>query len=177
VEGRRIESDLGDLFAVRATVDQAPSVRRLRDDLARWMLEHGIEQWRPGDLPLEWIQECVSQGWVYVVSRGEELVGSVTIVWEDPLVWGERHEPAGYIHMLMVNRAFAGRGFGRALLDWTERFILDSERDLARLDCTRGNRALRRYYERGGYELVEYKAFPGLEMAPEAALYEKGLRT
>ena len=174
--GARSELGLGDLVVTRATVDQASLVLALRDDLARWMLERGIEQWRPGDLPLEWVGHCVTEGWVYLVSDGEELVGSVTIVWQDPLVWGERRESAGYVHMLMVNRGFAGRGIGRAVLEWAEGFILESGRDLARLDCARGNRALRGYYERAGYELVGSKCFPGIERAPETALYETALR-
>jgi GNAT superfamily N-acetyltransferase len=176
VDEPTLETPLGELSVVRATVDQAGSVLELRDDLARWMLEHGIEQWRPGDLPLEWIQVCAAQGWVFVMARGKDLVGSVTIVWEDPLIWGERPEPAGYVHMLMVDRDLAGHGIGRCLLGWAERFILGSEREVARLDCARANGPLRSYYERDGYRLVEYQDFPGVERALETALYEKSLR-
>jgi protein-tyrosine phosphatase len=175
VDKDTLESPLGDLSVVPATLDQAASVLRLRDDLARWMLEHDIQQWRPGELPLEWIEACVSEGWVYVVLHGERVIASVTIVWDDPLMWGERSEPAGYIHMLMVDRSFAGYGIGSSLLAWTEHFIADSGRHLARLDCVRSNRRLRRYYGRAGYEVVGYKDLPEVEWAFEAALYEKPL--
>jgi GNAT superfamily N-acetyltransferase len=76
----------------------------------------------------------------------------------------------------MVDRAFAGHGIGRALLAWAEDFIVDSGRRLARLDCVRSNRLLRRYYQRAGYALVGYKALPEVEWAFEAALYEKPLK-
>jgi ribosomal protein S18 acetylase RimI-like enzyme len=175
VDRARLESALGDLGVVPAAGDQARSVSKLRDDLARWMLNHGIEQWRPRDLTLEGVQECVSQGWIFVAQRDEQLVGSVTIVWQDPLIWGERREPAGYIHMLMVDRRFAGHRVGRALLDWAERYILHSGRDLARLDCAKDNGVLRAYYEGAGYQLVGYKVFPEIESALETALYEKPL--
>ncbi|MGH8986711.1 MAG: GNAT family N-acetyltransferase [Acidimicrobiia bacterium] len=171
-----LETTLGELTVVHATVDQSGAVRELRDDLAIWMIERGIEQWRPGDLPLEWVQECVSQGWVYVVLRDDELIGSVTVVWDDPLVWGEQQEPAGYIHMLMVDRQFAGRGIGRAVLGWAERSVQRSGGALARLDCARGNSELRGYYERAGYQLVKYRDFPDVDSALETALYEKPLR-
>jgi GNAT superfamily N-acetyltransferase len=176
VDESSLETPFGDLSVVRATVGEAGSVLELRDDLARWMLEHGIEQWRPGDLPLEWIQLCASRGWVYVVPRGTKLLGSVTIVWDDPLIWGERPEAAGYVHMLMVNRDFAGHGIGRRLLDWAEGLIVHSQRLVARLDCARASTSLRSYYERAGYLLVGYKDFPGVESAQETALYEKSLR-
>ncbi len=176
VHGGILETVLGDLVVVRAAADQVRAVLGLRDDLARWMLERGIEQWRPGELPLEWIEECTSRGWVYLVPGGEKLVGSVTIVWEDPFIWGERPEPAGYIHLLMVDRDFAGHGVGRSLLGWAEGSILDSGRQLARLDCARGNGTLRSYYEGAGYQLVGYKDFPDVEWAFETALYQKLLR-
>jgi GNAT superfamily N-acetyltransferase len=120
--GNALQTPLGDLAVIRATIDRARSVLELRDDLARWMLEHDVEQWRPGELPMEWIQTCVSYGWVYVVLHDERVIASVTIVWNDPLMWGDRPDPAGYIHMLMVERAFAGHGIGRALLAWAEDF-------------------------------------------------------
>jgi GNAT superfamily N-acetyltransferase len=174
--GNALQTPLGDLAVIRATIDRARSVLELRDDLARWMLEHDVEQWRPGELPMEWIQTCVSYGWVYVVLHDERVIASVTIVWNDPLMWGDRPDPAGYIHMLMVERAFAGHGIGRALLAWAEDFIVASGRRLARLDCVRSNRLLRRYYQRAGYALVGYKALPEVEWAFEAALYEKPLK-
>jgi GNAT superfamily N-acetyltransferase len=171
-----LQTPLGELAVIRATGERATSVLELRGDLAKWMLEHDVAQWRPGELPLEWIQTCVSEGWVYVVPLGERVIASVTVVWDDPLMWRELPEPAGYIHMLMVDRDFAGHGIGRSLLAWTERFILESERHLARLDCVRSNRLLRGYYERAGYALVGYQDLPEVESAFEAALYEKPLK-
>jgi GNAT superfamily N-acetyltransferase len=173
--GNVLHTDLGDLVVDQATGDRARSVLELRDDLARWMLECNIRQWRPGELPLEWIETCVSEGWLYVVPRGEQVIASVAIVWDDPLMWGEMPEAAGYVHMLMVDRNFAGHGIGRSLLAWSERFIADSGRHLARLDCVRNNRQLRDYYERAGYVLVAYNDLREVEWAFEAALYEKPL--
>jgi GNAT superfamily N-acetyltransferase len=170
------QSSLGELAVIAATLEHAGSVLELRDDLARWMLDQSIEQWRPGELPLEWIQECISHGWAYVVPGGDKLVASVTVVWDDPLMWGEPPEPAGYIHLLMVDRDLAGHGIGRSLLAWAEHRIAYSGRHVARLDCVRSNWPLRSYYERAGYGLVGYKDLPEIEWAFEAALYEKTLK-
>jgi protein-tyrosine phosphatase len=170
-----LETPLGEFAVNRARVDQAGSVLQLQDDLARWMLERGIEQWRPGELPIGWIDRLLRRGAVHVVSRDDEVIGSVTVVWEDPAIWGDQLEPAGYIHQLMVDRRFAGYDVGRSLLTWTERFIVVSGRHRVRLDCVRTNRALRSYYERAGYDLVGYKDFPNIERALETALYEKAL--
>jgi ribosomal protein S18 acetylase RimI-like enzyme len=170
-----IDSPVGSLRVTAATVEHAPAVRELRNDLARWMLKREIAQWSPGEMSLEWIETCISWGAVHVVTRGEDLVGSVTVVWDDPLVWGRQPPDAGYIHMLMVHPMFRGHGTGRSILGWAEALIRDAGRPLARLDCARTNRALRTYYEDLGYRFVAHKPFPGLEGAGEGTLYQKVL--
>jgi hypothetical protein len=112
----KIASPLGALVVTRATVSDAPAVRALRDELARWMVQRGIRQWSPGEMPDEWIEVCIAFGSVYLVSHDDRLIGSVTIVWDDPLIWGKQPEPAGYIHMLMVDRDVAGHGIVRSIL-------------------------------------------------------------
>lgn len=155
-----------------ATLADAEAILRLRDDLAVRMVRDGVEQWVPGEMPLAWVEECVRQGWIYVASRDERLIGSVTIAWRDPLVWGESEEPAGYVHMLMVDPAFGGHGLGSWLLEWSEERIARSGRQLVRLDCAVGNSRLRAFYERAGYRLVGHKV---IERASGTALYEKRL--
>jgi protein-tyrosine phosphatase len=172
-----LDSQLGALTVERATIADAPVVGALRDELASWMLQHGIRQWSPGEMPLDWIEVCIAFGEVYLVSHDQQLVGSVTVVWHDPLIWGERPEPAGYIHMLMVDRAFAGHGIGRSILEWAEGVIDASGRRCARLDCVEGNQPLRAYYEAAGYAFVGNKTFPDLDWAGETALYEKQLQS
>jgi GNAT superfamily N-acetyltransferase len=135
------------------------------------MVERGIDQWRPGEMPLAWIEECAAQGWIFLARRDSELIGSVTLVWTDPLIWGDRNAPAGYIHMLMVDRAHAHLGLGRSLLAWAERRITRSGHDRARLDCVHTNVRLRAYYEHAGYVLVGQREFAG--RIPGVALYEK----
>jgi ribosomal protein S18 acetylase RimI-like enzyme len=172
----------GDVVVARASSDDALTILTLRDDLAAWMVEHGIEQWRSGEMPLAWIETCAAHGWLFAASRNGSLVGSVTLVWTDPFVWGDQNEPAGYIHMLMVRRADAGSGLGRRLLEWAENQIRSSGLCVARLDCVRSNARLREYYESAGYSLVGHRDFPGDSnvalgdtTSRATALYEKRL--
>jgi len=60
----RLTTRLGEIVVLRASHGDAASILRLRDALARWMVEHGIDQWRDGDMPLTWIEECVAHGWI-----------------------------------------------------------------------------------------------------------------
>ena len=168
-----LTTERGDVVVAQASPRDAVAILRLRDALAVWMVEHGIDQWRPSDLPLSWIELCVAQGWVFAARRDDDLIGSLTLVWDDPFVWGSRNEAAGYVHMVMVDRAFARQGLGRSLLGWAERQITRAGHRRARLDCVRTNVALREYYEHAGYVLVGNREFAG--GVPAVALYEKAL--
>jgi len=171
----KLASPIGELVVTRATASDAPAVRALRDELASWMLQRGIRQWSPGDLPAQWIEVGIGFGEVSLVSHDDRLVGSVTVVWDDPLIWGEQPESAGYIHMLMVDRAFGGHGIGRLILQCAEDSITAAGHPRARLDCVADNQSLRGYYQREGYRFVGTKTFPDLEWDGETALYEKQL--
>jgi protein-tyrosine phosphatase len=178
----RVPTAFGLLAVRRATREDAQKILRLRDELSSWMAERGIDQWRRGEMPLAWLEECAAQGWLVAASLGDNVVASVTLAWNDPFVWGDQAESAGYIHMLMVDRAYAGHRLGRSLLDWTERRIAGSGTHLARLDCVRANLGLRDYYEDAGYRLVGYTDFArtaeailGDSIPAETALYEKTL--
>jgi protein-tyrosine phosphatase len=170
-----LTTSIGECDVVVAMPGDGPVVLELRDRLAGYLLDHGVRQWNPGELPLDRIEDSVAIGSVYLVCRGSRLIGSVTITPDDPLIWGRADRRCGYIHMLMVDRAFAGRGIGRCVLDWSEARIEASGREFARLDCVRSNARLRRYYEAAGYALVDYKEFPNTPWALPTALYEKRL--
>src|SRR6266511_3455615 len=178
-----VETAFG-LLPIRVAVgDEAAAVLQLRDELAAWMVQRRIDLWQPGEMPLAWVEQSIAHGWVHTMWKQDHLVGSVTVAWEDPLIWGESETPAGYIHMLMVDRAYAGNGVGRSILGWAEGQISVSGRRLARLDCATSNQRLCRYYEQAGYapvgrrqfRLQDSQIFPAVDHAVDTTLYETGL--
>jgi protein-tyrosine phosphatase len=176
VAGRlTIESGIGSCTIEQARSCDVSTVMALRDDAARWLVGRGIEQWVPGELTVARFQRLITEASVWLMRHDDQIVGMVTVTWADPAIWDQREGQAGYIHTLVINRAFGGRHLGRYLLAWSEARITASGRELARLDCVRTNRELRRYYEDRGYHHVGYKDFPDIEWAREVALYEKPL--
>jgi ribosomal protein S18 acetylase RimI-like enzyme len=167
---------------VLAAPTDAEAVIRLRDECALWMVDRGIAGWRPGEMPLSYIRGTIQRGEVFVLREDEDLVGSVTIMWADPVTWGEQRDDAGYIHGLMLARSQAGSHTGRQLLEWAEAHIRTSARTIVRLDCISTNTRMRRYYEDAGYTLVGFNDFKGvppqaliMESPLPVALYEKTL--
>ncbi len=95
-----------------ATLSDVPVLVALRDALATWLLQQGIEQWNPGEFGVERMRRWVADGRVFVHRRDGEPVAAVAVIWDDPRIWPADEVKAGYIHLLMVDRRFPGEGLG-----------------------------------------------------------------
>lgn len=135
----------------RAGPADLASVLDILEDARRWLIRRGIpEQW-PRAAPLEVFARRIERGEVYLASRGEARVGTFSLLWADPPVWGETPDDAGYVHGLAVRRSAAGQGVGPLLLDAAARLVADAGRPYLRLDCWAGNPDLCAYYDRHGF--------------------------
>jgi ribosomal protein S18 acetylase RimI-like enzyme len=141
----------GELEVRRAGRGDVDEIVDVLSEAARWLLARGIRQW-PDPFPRERVAALVERGDFYLASLAGETVGTLALLWSDPAFWGERPADAGYVHALAVRRARAGRGLGARLLDWAGERIAAVGREYLRLDCRAENAALRRYYERLGFE-------------------------
>jgi len=135
--------------------------------------------WVP--FPVAVIEESVRRGETYLFVRGQAVVGTLALSWDDPLFWGRRPPDAGYVHRLCIDPATARRGLGVELLSWADITVAERGRDFVRLDSPASNSRLRLYYEaldfrcQGEVDVV----VNGGDGAPElwrAALYERVLR-
>ncbi|MFE0175865.1 GNAT family N-acetyltransferase [Streptomyces sp. NPDC059002] len=151
----------------------------LYDDAARWMLDHGIDQWKPGGKDADHFRRLIASGAeeVWLAHDGDEVVGAYEVWWDDEAAWGVRPPDAGYVHRLMTRRG-TRPGTGRAMLAAAERRIAAAGRGLCRLDCMTTVPRLRTYYEEAGYTAVG--ELPG-KVAADGSLYgvvlmEKPLR-
>jgi protein-tyrosine phosphatase len=165
----------GEFTVVEATDSDTSALLSLRDDAARWLLARGIDQWRLGEIPYSW--DRGDDYLVFVLWHGEDRVGTVTILWDDPVIWGEQPVSAGYVHNLIVARPFAGQGLGVGLLQWAENYVTESGRSLVRLDCGARSRELRHLYESVGYRWVRDQQYTWLGPDLALSLYEKVFRS
>ena len=156
----------------RAERDDIDELLVLRDALARWLSDRGIEQWLPGELPRQRLGAWVDRGRVHVHRHRGEIVAAVAALDDDPEIWNDGRVDAGYIHLLMVDRRHAGRGLGEAGLAYAEQQIRDGGGRVARLDTVATNTALQSWYERHGYRRAGTRTFekPGLF---DVVLFEK----
>jgi ribosomal protein S18 acetylase RimI-like enzyme len=127
--------ELGDVVAVLS-------------EAAAWLNARGIEQW-PDPYPADWVEPSIRRGETYLAHEGDDVVGTITLRWEDPVFWGEQPPVAGYVHGVAVRREFAGQG--PRLLEWADGQVAAAGRELLRLDCRTDNEKLRGYYEGHGF--------------------------
>jgi ribosomal protein S18 acetylase RimI-like enzyme len=135
----------------RAGPEDVGEIVDILSEAARWLSARGIAQW-PDPFPRDRVAALTESGDFHLARVDGETVGTLALLWSDPTFWGERPEDAGYVHALAVRRTWAGRGLGRRLLVCAEEQVADAGRDYLRLDCRAENAALRRYYERHGFE-------------------------
>ncbi|WP_202638539.1 GNAT family N-acetyltransferase [Bailinhaonella thermotolerans] len=120
-------------------------------DAAAWLHSQGIDQWPRDGFPASRITPLIAEG-VFFVLLSDDLTGPAATValdgYADPEFWhpGDLPENALYVHKLAVNRACSGLGIGEALLDWAGGRVLMSGRRWLRLDCSKKNKRLQRYY-------------------------------
>lgn len=132
--------------ARRADVE---TVRTLLEEVSAWLLAKGLRQWPPR-FDDEWFVPALEAGHTWLARREGELIATITLQWDDELVWGGRPPDAGYVHRLAVRRGWAGAG--TELLAWSEGQTRAAGRDFLRLDCWSENARLREYYESNGFE-------------------------
>jgi len=121
-----------------------------------WLAKKGIDQWRPREVPLATVREQIDRG-EFVVARYPSsgvVVAAMRLMWSDPAIWRHDDAFAGYVHGLVIDRAHAGQGLGRHLLDWAARETKMTGASKLRLDCAETNLALRNYYRRCGFREV-----------------------
>ncbi|GAA1824575.1 GNAT family N-acetyltransferase [Nesterenkonia flava] len=137
------------LPATRADVRGIWSLRRQRED---WLIARGIDQWRPGEVPVSVIREQVDRGEWYVLREEEHhVIAGLRLLWQDPDFWGPDDGTAIYVHGLMLDLALAGEGLGAQLLGWAAAQGALQGKTRLRLDSAATNPRLATYYEDSGF--------------------------
>lgn len=159
-----------------ATPDDAPAIVALRDGLARWLTDTGVNQWQEGEITVEHVTEGAHLGEWHVAEEDGEIVACVRLAWSDPDFWGDDDAPAGYVHGLMVRRDHAGHGWGRGLVEWAAQTTAAAGHDRLRLDTAAHNTTMVDYYRSLGFAVLREADLPAqFGRAMRIVLFERRL--
>jgi GNAT superfamily N-acetyltransferase len=160
------------LDIVPAREEDVDLVIEILNEAAEWLESIGFPtRWNRAQLSREKFLSQILQNEVFLAKLGNETVGTITLQWSDPVFWDGASADAGYVHKFTVRRAYAGRKFGEAMLQWAENEASRRGKKYLRLDCLSNNRKIREYYERTGF-VHKGDASP---LGWRASLYEKRL--
>lgn len=143
-----------------ASANDIPTIERCIAEASAWMREMSIRQWLPGEFTTTDIASGVTSGATHVGVIDGRTVGSVRIQYS-PVLWPERCDQACYIHRLVIDRAYTGRGLELAILAAAERQAGAHGCSAVRLDCGARNDRLVRYYLDAGYTLLDERQQQG----------------
>ena len=134
-----------------ARAEDLETVVSLLEEATLWVGGLGHEQW-PFPYPRTEVAGAIDREEIHLAEVDGEVVGTITVLDDDPVYWGERPPDAHYVHKLAVRRAVAGRGIGRAIVEWADARAASAGRTFLRLDCLRDDPGIRAYYERLGFQ-------------------------
>lgn len=94
-----------------------------------------------------------------IVDEGQ-IACFFSMLHNDPMVWDEKDtEPSLYLHRIVTNPAFRGRGYVKKIISWASEFGRAAGKRYIRLDTGRGNRRLNEYYQECGFVYCGVKLF------------------
>lgn len=168
-----VKTSVGDLTIRQAGEGDKSLIIHIKQDAASWLESKGIHQWAgilmaPGE---DMVYKRVHEGEVYLALKGAQAVGTISILWEDPISWGEKglDGTAGYMHGIAILRQYAGKGVGRDIIQWATDFIHGKDK-VVRLDCMAENPRINEFYRQLGFTNVGLKELP---TGFKVSLYEK----
>ncbi|WP_449373578.1 GNAT family N-acetyltransferase [Arthrobacter psychrolactophilus] len=147
------------LSLVRAELSDAQPLWLLRRQLEDWIHAKGLNQWRPGEMPIETIRSQINAGEWYVHRHEDGVLAALRVLWSDAEFWGPDDTTSVYVHGLMADRGYSAQRFGKRLLDWATLQGAAKGRSYLRLDCAASNQDLCAFYASQGFTAVGEKKF------------------
>src|SRR5258708_6499598 len=150
----------------RAELGDESAVLDILRDAAIWLDKSGSDQWHslldPEQARIV-VNKRFEEGEVFLGFLDGIAVATITLQWKDEF-WGVfGNDPtSGYIHAMAVRRNYAGRGFGREILDWAGGYFAIAGKKVMRLDCLERSFKLCRYYDGLGFKTVGRKDWDGV---------------
>ena len=166
---------------VVARHDDVPRIQAMLSAAFHRVAALGYQQWWD-PFPIETIQDSVRRSETYVVIEGGTMVGTLALLWDDPIYWGERPPDSGYLHRLCTDAEVARPGLGVELVSWAASVASHRDREWIRLDTPASNARLRSYYESLGFSFrgeteAAVKGASGTFETWRCALYERSTQS
>lgn len=154
------------LEMVRVTMPQLPEVLTVLNEAAARLHARGIEQWpanfeQEGGRRVRDLGQRVARGEVHLLRARDtgEALGTISIspIADPDFISGWPSDPQDglYVYRMATADRATGLGLGRRMLGWASVKALAWGKPYVRLDCSKTNTGLHRFYESCGFVHVD----------------------
>lgn len=99
------------------------------------------------------VRREIDENRLWKIQEGDETACIFSVAYDDPFIWGERSSDAAmYIHRIVTNPDFRGRGYVRSIVEWTRTHAYENALQYIRMDTWGDNMKLKDYYTGCGFE-------------------------
>jgi ribosomal protein S18 acetylase RimI-like enzyme len=102
------------------------------------------------------VEKEIRENRLWKILEDKEIACIFSIAYSDPLIWGDKSdEPSLYIHRIVTNPLFRGRGYVKLIIEWAKEFSCNSGKKFIRIDTWADNQKLNDYYQSCGFTLIK----------------------
>ncbi len=138
-----VNADLEDTAAIFDLYDKAVEFQKTKSD----------KHWKGFDAAF--VENEINENRLWKIVIDGSIACIFSVAYSDPLIWGEKSdEPALYIHRIVTNPIFRGRGFVKLIVEWAKEYGRKLGKRFIRMDTWADNQKLIDYYIECGFSFV-----------------------
>ena len=101
----------------------------------------------------ELVRQEIDENRLWKILEADAIACIFSVAYEDPIIWGEdSSDSAMYIHRIVTNPEFRGRGYVKAIVEWARTHAYENALRYIRMDTWGDNLKLKDYYTGSGFE-------------------------
>lgn len=125
----------------------------LYDQAVEFQKTNSAQHWKGFEAAL--VENEISEKRLWKIIIGGDIACIFSIAYSDPLIWGDKgHDPAIYIHRIVTNPLFRGRGFVKIIVEWAKEHSKTTGKKFIRMDTWADNQKLIDYYSECGFKCL-----------------------
>jgi ribosomal protein S18 acetylase RimI-like enzyme len=111
------------------------------------------KHWLGFDVKL--VEREIEEGRLWKIVEEGHIACIFSVAYEDPIIWGpDSGNSAMYIHRIVTNPDFRGRGYARVITEWAKEFASVRGLRFVRMDTWGDNQKLLEYYQDCGFKFL-----------------------
>jgi len=104
---------------------------------------------------VEFVNREIEEGRLWKITETDKIANIFSVTYSDPILWLEKsNDPAMYIHRIVTNPDFRGRGYVPTITEWAKTHAQQKGLRFVRMDTWSDNQKLLEYYQNCGFKFV-----------------------